>query len=179
MRCDKKKEIKEIIEVLMRCLCIQNWETYMTTTSKMMSCNLCSHSYLVRNGFCWCILVCYIICVFIFSLSSSPISYLANFIVERLISPVNRTYVSIEGKGWILMNMFCVLHQCCNQGIGAEEPWIPSQGGAGEPTARSGGARGTWWPAKSTVNATCTVEETVQESLWNFPHQLVLVVLDL
>lgn len=63
-----------------------------------------------------------------------------------------------------------LLYQCCNQGTGDVLPWTQSQGGAGGPTARNGGARGTWWPDRSTANAMCTVAETVQESLWKSPH---------
>lgn len=31
---------------------------------------------------------------------------------------------------------------------------------------RNGGAQEMWWLGRSTANATCTVAETVQESLW-------------
>lgn len=81
----------------------------------------------------------------------------------------------LKGEGKSCVNMFCLLDQCCNLGIGVEERWIQNQGGAGELTGKSGGARGTWWLGKSTVSATCIVEETVQESLWNYPHQVVLI----
>lgn len=80
----------------------------------------------------------------------------------------------------VVLEHVCLLVQCYNQGIGEEQPWIQSLAVVGEPTAKSGGARGTWWPDKSTVSATCIVVETVQESLWNYPHQLVpVVVVDL
>uniref|UniRef100_A0A453QGE3 Uncharacterized protein n=1 Tax=Aegilops tauschii subsp. strangulata TaxID=200361 RepID=A0A453QGE3_AEGTS len=42
-----------------------------------------------------------------------------------------------------------------------------SHGGAGAPTARSGGAPRRRTPTPSTASATCTVAATVQESLWN------------
>ena len=60
--------------------------------------------------------------------------------------------------------------QYYKQGIGAEPPWIQSQVGAGEPTAKNGVAQETWSPGRSTVSAICTVAVTVQESLWKLPR---------
>lgn len=60
--------------------------------------------------------------------------------------------------------------QCCNPGTGEEGPWILSRPGAGGQMARNGGAPGTWWLVRSTASVTCTVDETVQESLWKSPQ---------
>lgn len=66
------------------------------------------------------------------------------------------------------INDLC-LDQCCNRGTGGGRRWIRSRVGAGEPTAKSGGAPEMWWPGRSTVSATCTEGKIVQESLWKPP----------
>jgi hypothetical protein len=54
--------------------------------------------------------------------------------------------------------------------------WIPSQGDVAGQMERNGGARGTLFPIKSTVNDILTEAAIVQESLWKAKMATILML---